>query len=50
MGSEGCFYWDGTNDTGNICNVGIYIIFFRAVFDDGTVNEYKKTCVLATKR
>ena len=50
MGPEGCFNWDGTDDAGRMCNVGIYIIFFRAVFDDGTVNEYKKTCVLATKR
>ena len=50
LGSEGTFNWDGTDDTGRICTVGLYVIFVRTVFNDGVVSEYKKTCVLATKR
>jgi len=50
LGAEGFFTWDGTNDAGRMCTVGLYVIFIRTVFDDGTVNEYKKTCVLATRR
>ena len=50
LGSEGSFNWDGTDDTGRMCTVGLYVIFVRTVFNDGVVNEYKRTCVLATKR
>jgi hypothetical protein len=50
LGTEGSFTWDGTSDAGKLCNVGIYVIFIRTVFDDGTVKEYKRPCVLALKR
>jgi hypothetical protein len=50
LGIQGVFTWDGTDDTGKLCTVGIYIIFLRTVSDDGTVKEYKKSCVLAVKR
>jgi hypothetical protein len=50
LGTQGSFTWDGTNDTGKLCTVGMYVIFVRTVFDDGTVKEYKKSCVLATRR
>jgi hypothetical protein len=50
LGTQGSFTWDGTNDAGAMCMVGMYVIFVRTVFDDGTVKEYKKSCVLAVKR
>jgi hypothetical protein len=50
LGTEGSFAWDGTNDAGRLCKVGMYVFFIRTVFDDGTVKEYKKSCVLAMKR
>lgn len=50
VGTSGAFTWDGTNDAGKLCGIGMYVVFIRAVFDDGTVTDYKKTCVLALKR
>jgi hypothetical protein len=50
LGTQGLFSWDGINDAGRRCSLGMYIIFIRTVFDDGTVREYKKTCILATKK
>lgn len=47
---SGSFTWDGTSDAGKLCNVGIYVIFIRIIFDDGTVKEYKKSCLLALRR
>lgn len=50
VGTSGAFTWDGTGDSGKLCGIGMYVVFIRAVFADGTVNDYKKTCVLALKR
>jgi hypothetical protein len=50
LGTSGFFTWDGTSDAGKSCNVGMYVIFIRTVFDDGTVKEYKRSCVLVMKR
>jgi hypothetical protein len=50
LGMHGSFMWDGVNDEGRMCMVGMYVIFIRTVFDDGTVKEYKKPCVLAVKK
>lgn len=50
LGTQGAFTWDGTNDMGRLCNVGLYVIFIQTVFEDGTIKEYKKPCVLALKR
>lgn len=50
LGTTGSFIWDGTSDSGKLCNVGLYVIFVRTVWDDGLVKEYKRPCVLAIKR
>lgn len=50
LGTAGSFSWDGTSDAGKLCNVGMYVIFVRTVWDDGLVKEYKRSCVLAIKR
>jgi hypothetical protein len=50
LGIQGSFTWDGTDDSRKMCMVGMYVIFIRTVFDDGTVKEYKKPCVLAVKK
>jgi hypothetical protein len=50
LGTLGSFNWDGINDEGQMCMVGMYVVFIRTVFDDGTVKEYKRPCVLAVKR
>ena len=50
LGTQGSFTWDGTDDSGRMCHVGMYLVYVKTVFDDGTVDEYKKSCVLATKK
>jgi hypothetical protein len=50
LSTSGFFTWDGTSDSGKLCNVGMYMIFIRTVFDNGIVKEYKKSCVLAVRR
>ncbi|HEU4717983.1 MAG TPA: lamin tail domain-containing protein [Bacteroidia bacterium] len=46
---EGSFSWDGTMDDRTKARVGAYIIYFEVFNSDGTVKQYKRTCVLAAK-
>lgn len=49
LATEGNFIWDGLNDAGQMSNVGIYIIKFDVFALDGTVTNFRRTCVLAKK-
>jgi hypothetical protein len=48
--TSGTFYWDGFSDKGTLCAIGMYLIFIRAVNNQGNTEEYKLPCVLAIKR
>lgn len=47
LGSEGFLRWDGDTDDGNKARIGIYVVALELFNPDGTVKEYKKTCVVA---
>lgn len=47
-GATGSVFWDGLNSQGNLCRIGIYILYFQAIDDlSGQVFEKKATIVLA---
>ncbi len=46
---EGTIQWDGSNQSGEKCIIGPYIIFAEIFNPDGKVKRYKKTCILAAK-
>ena len=47
--NKGTFTWDGINDMGEKCRVGIYVIYFEVFDTKGNVKKYKKSAVLANK-
>ena len=49
IGTVGQLTWDGLNDGGGKCNVGIYVIVFESFDLNGNIKKFKNTCVLATK-
>jgi len=47
-GVEGAVIWDGKDDAGNICRMGIYIVFLEAIHGtQGLVKTARQTVVLA---
>ncbi|MBC6109645.1 lamin tail domain-containing protein [Pedobacter fastidiosus] len=49
IATKGNLNWDGLNDQGTSCGIGIYIVLFD-VFDlKGNTKRFKNTCVLAGK-
>lgn len=44
-GNEYCMNWNGKNDSNQLENNGIYIVFARWVYPGGTVREWKKAVV-----
>ena len=47
MGKTGTYSWDGTNEIGEKSRIGIHIVFIE-VFDlQGSVEAFKKTCVVS---
>ncbi len=47
LGQQDFLRWSGENHEGNLVRPGIYVIFAQVFFEDGEVQEYKETCVLA---
>ena len=47
LASEGSFIWDGSTIETSKARIGIYIVWIELVHPDGTVEEIKKTCVVA---
>ncbi|MBK9018257.1 MAG: lamin tail domain-containing protein [Saprospiraceae bacterium] len=47
LGTEGFLRWDGDTDDGAKARIGIYVIALELFNPDGTVREFKKTCVVA---
>ncbi len=47
-GINGSIIWDGRDDKGHICRMGIYIVYLEAIhYDRGVVKSLKKSVVLA---
>lgn len=47
-GTTGSIIWDGRDDQGHSCRMGIYIVYFEAIhYQRGVVKSLKKTVVLA---
>jgi len=47
-GTEGSIIWDGRDDQGHICRMGIYIVYLEAIhYQRGVVKSLKKSVVLA---
>jgi len=44
--ASGSFKWDGTNDSGGACRLGIYVVMAELVEPGGTVLRFKEDCVL----
>ncbi|OQX95910.1 hypothetical protein B6I21_02890 [candidate division KSB1 bacterium 4572_119] len=50
VGVSNSIIWDGRNDKGNVCRMGIYIVFLEAIhYQEGVVKTVKKSVVLANK-
>ncbi len=47
LGTEGFLRWDGDTDDGAKARIGIYVVALELFNPDGTVREFKKTCVVA---
>jgi len=47
LGTEGIFTWDGTNQEGQIADIGIYLIVGNIFHPDGEIINLKMTTVLA---
>ena len=49
LATEGFLRWDGDTDRGSKARIGIYILYAQIFRPDGTVKEFKETCVVAGK-
>ena len=47
LSTQGIITWDGTDKSGNISDLGIYIVVGQVFHPDGEVIKFKKTAVLA---
>lgn len=47
LATNGTFQWQGETDEGRKARIGIYIVWIELFTPDGTVKEFKETCVVA---
>lgn len=47
--TQGTVTWDGLNDGGQLCNVGLYVIKVDIFTIKGSIGSFTQTCVLASK-
>lgn len=47
--TQGTITWDGLNDSGQLCKVGLYVIKTDIFTIKGSTDSFKQTCVLASK-
>lgn len=47
LGTQGILQWDGTDASGVEARLGIYLLWVELFHPDGTVEYFKKNCVLA---
>lgn len=49
MATQGSIMWDGLDDGGQLCKVGLYVIKTDIFNINGSKGSFRQTCVLATK-
>ncbi|SOD18841.1 hypothetical protein [Pedobacter xixiisoli] len=49
LSTQGTVNWDGLNDSGQLCKVGLYVIKVDMFNTNGNANHFKQTCILASK-
>ena len=49
IGQEALIRWDGIDESGARARIGPYVLWIELYGPDGTVEHYKKTCVLAER-
>ena len=47
LSNSGVFRWNGENNNGIICNIGIYVVYIELININGNVKKYKLPCVLS---
>lgn len=47
--THGVINWDGLDDGGQLCKVGLYVLKVEVFNANGNTDHFKQTCVLATK-
>jgi len=47
LGTKGFLSWDGRDEAGRLCRMGIYLVYMEAYHPSGKVRKYKGTVVLA---
>lgn len=47
--AQGTITWDGLNDGGQLCKIGLYVIKIDVFNVNGSTESYKETCVLASR-
>ena len=47
LGTDDVVIWDGSTDSGQKANIGMYVIFIELFGPDGNVRTYKKSAILA---
>ena len=50
LSAEDCAVWDGTDEDGRLCPVGIYVALFEAVDESGYATRAKIPFVLSARR
>jgi hypothetical protein len=46
LDTEGVMRWKGENDNGQICDIGIYVLYVEFVHKDGKTKRHKMPCVI----
>jgi len=49
LGTKGYMSWDGRDESGRICSIGLYLIYLEAFHPSGEKKKYKGTVVLARR-
>ena len=50
FGTRGHIIWDGRDESGRLCRMGIYLVYMEAFHESGKVKKYKGTVVLAKRK
>ncbi len=49
LGESGTFFWDGTDQSGALCNVGVYVLYIEFLHPSGTKGHERIVCSLTSQ-
>ncbi len=49
LGESGTFFWDGTDNGGALCNVGVYVLYIEFLHPSGTKGHERIVCSLTSR-